>query len=164
MDRAAARIESESVSIASGVRQGVKKRKPLDTLLNVALLFSVVLCGAVYALPIFSHQLWAPRSTHNFGTVGAGTEVKHTFTLRNLHPWAVTITGSHSDCGCTRSFVGKTPPFQLAPFQAIDVTATVKTSAKRGHVEQNVFVTTNDNEKGTSLVLRGEVISKRKGE
>lgn len=134
-----------------------KTHKRLDLLLNAALALMLCACAAVYVLPIFGHELHAPGSVHDFGVVQAGTEVRHDFTVRNLHPWTVTVSSVNSDCGCTRSVVGKTLPFRLAPLQAVTVSTALQTRGRKGHIEQDVRVITDDNEKGTLLRLRGGV-------
>lgn len=134
-----------------------KGRSAVDTWLNLTLALVFCACVLVYMLPIFSNQLYTSQDTHNFGAVKSGTEIRHQFTLRNLHPWSVTVTGVHSDCGCTRSIVGQVPPFQLAPLQAITVSTVLTTRGKTGHISQNVLVITGDNSNGTLLRLRGEV-------
>ena len=134
-----------------------RKSKSLDAFLNIALVATAGLGIAVYLFPIFSPELYAPSSSYKFGTIKAGALVKHTFTLRNLHPWAVTVTGITSDCGCTKAFVGKTPPFRLAPLELVEVEASVKTALKSGQISQTVRVATNDNAYGTELHLQGNV-------
>lgn len=143
--------------VGGDVFQQMRKRACFDGLLNTALTLTICAGAAVYTLPIFGNQLHAPGSVHGFGTVKAGTEVHHDFTVRNLHPWAVTVLDVHSDCGCTRSVVGKTPPFRLAPLQAVTVSTALQTRGRKGRIEQDVRVITDDNGKGTLLRLRGEV-------
>lgn len=137
--------------------QPAKRHKRLDTILNVILILTVCVSIAVYKLPIFGNQLYAPQETHNFGFVKDGTVIRHKFTVRNLHLWPVTVTAVHGDCGCTQTITGKTPPFRLAPFSSVDVTASLDTRGKQGHVSQSVYVATIDNIQGTPLFLKGEV-------
>ncbi len=111
--------QTKSEALARG------RSKWADRLLNTAIIATVGLTAAVYTLPIFSHELFAPARTYDFGTVKAGTLARHTFTLRNLHPWAVTVTGLQSDCGCTKSVVGRKLPFSLKPFQTVKVASSV---------------------------------------
>ncbi len=134
-----------------------RKSKRVDTLLNVALALTVCAGIAIYKFPIFTRELYASQPTYNFGTVKAGMPVRHTFTLRNLHPWAVTITRLHSDCGCTKSVAGRNVPFELKPFEQIAISTTVNTNSKQGYVSQNVAVITADNSIGTPLLIEGKV-------
>jgi len=134
------------------------RSKWAEGLLNTAIIATVGLTVAVYTLPVFSHELFAPARTYDFGTVKAGTLARHTFTLRNLHPWAVTVTGLQSDCGCTKSVVGRKLPFRIGPLQSVEVETSVQTRFKRDLVQQNVSVLTDDNQAGTRLSLRGRVL------
>lgn len=129
----------------------------LNALLNITLGLTLVACALVYTFPIFSNELQISGSTHDFGSVQAGTELRHQFKLRNLHPWPIVVTGVNSDCGCTRSIVEQNPPFRLAPFQSITVSTALNTRGRTGRFSQNVHVTTSDNPNGTQLQLRGEV-------
>ena len=133
-----------------------RKSKSLDAFLNIALVATAGLGIAVYLFPIFSPELYAPSSSYKFGTIKAGALVKHTFTLRNLHPWAVTVTGITSDCGCTKAFVGRKVPFTLAPLQSVDLAAMVNTNRKHGDVSQNINVMLN-NRVANSLAISGHV-------
>ena len=135
----------------------IGRSKWADALLNTALIATVGLTVAVYTLPIFSHELFAPAHTYDFGTVKAGTLVRHTFTLRNLHPWAVTVTGLQSDCGCTKSVVGRELPFRLAPLETVKVAASVDMHSWIGSFSHSISVATSDNSSGTSLTLKGRV-------
>lgn len=131
------------------------RSKWADRLLNTALIATVGLTVAVYTLPIFSHELFAPAHAYDFGAVKAGTLARHTFTLRNLHPWAVTVTGLQSDCGCTKSVVGRKLPFRLAPLETVEVVASFKASFKNFPFTHHITITTSDNPKGTSLTIKG---------
>jgi len=147
----------ESIEVGPLQVQRAKGQKRLDMLLNGALGLTVCLSIAVFTLPIFGNQLYAPQSPYDFGIVKAGTQIERKFTVRNLHPWTIVVSELQSDCGCTESIVGKTPPFRLAPFQSVDVVATLSTNGKQGHVKQAIYVSTNENQQGTPLVLQGEV-------
>lgn len=137
--------------------QCIKRQKLFDRLLNIALVLAACISILIYALPIFGNQLYAPRGTHYFGVVKTGTQIHQNFTVRNLHPWTVVVSGIQSDCGCTESFTGKNPPFLLSPFQSVVVTASLDISGKKGAVNQKIQVITSDNQQGTSLLLQGKV-------
>ena len=149
------RIDMANTSVQS-VSASERKSKSLDAWLNVVLVATAGLGIAVYLFPIFSPELYAPTSTYRFGTVKAGTPIKHTFTLRNLHPWPVTVTGITSDCGCTKTFVGRKVPFTLYPFQAVDLVTTVDTGRKSGSVSQNINIKLN-NRVANSLAISGNL-------
>ena len=104
-------------------------------------------------LPVFGNSLYAPGSSHNFGSVKAGQTVKHTFTVRKLHPWPVTVKAIYGDCGCTRVSATRRLPFQLTPLQAVEVTAEVDTKGRSGHISQSIVVTTSDNPRGAELSI-----------
>lgn len=133
------------------------KRRVGDAILNVAIVLVLLLALAAWRLPIFSHGLYILRSAYDFGTINAGDPVEHSFTVRNLHPWTVTITGIHAGCGCTRGFVKRKPPFELKPFQAVTVYAAVTTLGKKGPVQEVISVYTEDNRDGTPFLFRGYV-------
>lgn len=138
-----------------GQPRGLRNR--WDALINALLIGTVAALVVVYALPIFAPSLYAMSSTHQFGSVRAGTPVQHIFTVRNLHPWPVRVTGVSSDCGCTRMFVGRTPPFTLKSLQSVDISTSLNTSGKKGYVSQRILVSTQDNAKSAELVLTGTV-------
>ncbi|PQV62383.1 hypothetical protein B1R32_1432 [Abditibacterium utsteinense] len=153
MPRILAPNSATSGEVSSSESTLARKSQRLDTLLNIAL--AVTFCAgiAIYKFPIFSRELYVSQPTYNFGTVKAGTSVRHTFTLRNLHPWTVIVTGVSSDCGCTKAFIGKSPPFQLFPLEAVKIDTQVETKLKQDYVSQTVRVSTTDATNGTSLYL-----------
>lgn len=148
---------SASATSATGRTERRAGKKILDTLINVALILAVGFAILAYRLPIFSNILYVRHSVYNFGTVTAGTLVRHTFTVRNLHPWPVTVTDITGSCGCTRGFVGRKVPFRLGPLQSVAVLTTENTMGKSGDAEQSIHIATSDNKEGTLLVLQGSV-------
>ena len=133
------------------------KVRAVDWLLNSAILLIASLALLSSVFPIFDNTLYAPQSRFDFGSVGAGQTVKHSFTVRNLHPWSVTVTGVQSDCSCTTAFTGQSPPFKLMPLQAATIKAVLDTGRKTGRVAQTLAVTTLDDPQGTSLSIEGKV-------
>ena len=111
-----------------------------------------------FRLPIFSSFLYAPHDVAAFGTVPAGQVVKASFVVRNLHPWAVTVKEVRGGCGCTRTVLEHDPPFRLAPFQAVTVSANLDTDRKNGPTSQTIHVVTSDNSVGSPLTLEGMVL------
>ena len=134
-----------------------RSKRGVDALLNVTIVALVVLYLLSYKFPIFSPQLYAPDANYNFGTVRAGVPVKHTFTVRNLHPWSVRVTGVSSDCGCTRTFLRHTIPFTLSPFQTAEVATAMDTHLKKGNISQRILVGTGHSSTYTTLVVTGLV-------
>lgn len=134
-----------------------KQGKVLDTATNVALLGTVVFGSLVSLFPVFGNQLYVSGGSYQFGTVKEGTIIKHSFTVRNLHPWSVTVLNMAGDCGCTQSMTNRKPYSRLAPFASFDVAGTLDTHGKKQDVKQTIYVATSDNPKGTPLVFIGKV-------
>lgn len=148
-------------SINSPVREGgsrhIVKRYFLDVAINISLVMFIVMVALSYYLPIFSNVLYAPQQTYNFGAVRAGALVHHTFLVRNLHPWSVTVNHFASSCGCTTTTVGKKLPFRLGPLCSFATRVDLNTLGKKGDVIQTVYIATSDNGHGTALRLQGAV-------
>jgi hypothetical protein len=106
-------------------------------------------------LPIFAPHLYTSQDVFRFGTVETGTLVRGQFTVRNLHPWSVTVTGVRGGCGCIKSFVGRKPPFKLKPFESVQVNALLDTSNRPGTLKQSIYVVTSDFPRGTELIISG---------
>ncbi|MDF2441644.1 MAG: hypothetical protein JWN98_2628, partial [Abditibacteriota bacterium] len=141
----------------SAAQTSRKVSRRMDLMLNGAI-FVVAGFGILSSvLPVFGNTLYTPKSHHDFGLVEAGAELRHRFSVRNLHPWPVEVTGIQSDCGCTKSFVGRTPPFRLLPLEAVEVVAEVDTSGRRGQLSQSIFIATNENRRSVVLSLESEV-------
>ena len=83
--------------------------------------------------------LEAIAPTYDAGRVDAGTEIRHTFELRNRGPRPLQIAVKPS-CGCTTTDWDR----EIAPGATGKVTAQLDTTHLRGHVEKTVSVTTND--------------------
>ena len=136
---------------------------PGSLLFDTAVILSVGFAILSYRLPIVSNTLFAANATYIFGTATQGAELQHDFEVRNLHPWTITVTGLKGDCGCTRSFGNKNPPFTVPPLGILNVRTQLDTATKKGDIRQSVRILTADNpEKGTVLSLVGRVIPERK--
>jgi len=128
----------------------------VDALLNgaIVLVAGVGLLSSV--LPVFGNSLFAPGGRYDFGSVKAGEVVKHRFSVRNLHPWPVTVKAIYGDCGCTKVSASRRLPFQLSPLQAVEIEAQVDTARRSGPISQSITVTVSDNPKGAQLSIKGE--------
>jgi len=152
--------QAPSSALGPGVQAPARTSRSsrrVDALLNGAIVLVAGFGLLSSVLPVFGNSLYASGGRYDFGSVKAGEVVKHRFSVRNLHPWPVTVTDVQSDCGCTKSFPDRKPPFRLAPLQSASIDASVDTSAKSGHVAQTLIVTTSDNPSGTLLSIKGEV-------
>ncbi len=83
--------------------------------------------------------LEAIAPTYDAGRVDAGTEIRHTYELRNHGPRPLQIAVKAS-CGCTTTDWDH----EIAPGALGKVTAQLDTTHVRGRVEKTVTVTTND--------------------
>jgi hypothetical protein len=83
--------------------------------------------------------LEAIAATWDAGRVEAGTQLRHTYELRNRgdHPLQIMVTAS---CGCTTADYDH----EIAPGSVGKVTAVVDTTHLRGRREKTLSVTTND--------------------
>jgi len=111
-----------------------------------------------YRAPVFAPFLYAPRGVYRFPDAREGDRIARTFTVRNLHPWPVTVTGAKGGCGCTRAFPDRTIPFRLRPLESVAVNIILDTDGKHGAVRQAVQIITSDNPAGTPLVIEGNVL------
>ena len=111
-----------------------------------------ILISTLY-YPIFSNKLYSSDYYYDFNNVKAGIVLSHVFTVRNFHPWPVSISGISGDCGCTKEFINKIPPFVLYPLESVNIYATFDTSGKFGREEHVIRVITDDNKTGTALKL-----------
>ncbi len=121
--------------------------------LNLLIILAVVFLILSFRYPIFSNQLYARTYTHNFKLVKSGSVLDCEFTLRNLHPWPVTVTGIAEEYGHTDVTINKTPPFTLYPMQSVTLRASVDTKGKIGGFENVVRILTSDNKEGTPVAL-----------
>ena len=125
--------------------------------LNAALLGLAVVLLTVSKTPPFAPYLWSSPRAFHFGTVLATQPVVTEFSVRNLHPYSITVQGLQGSCGCIQSFPDQTPPFVLKPFGAARVRVKLDIDGKEGFVQQLVRVRTSDNAIGTPLVVDGFV-------
>lgn len=91
------------------------------------------------ATPTPAPPLEAIAPTYDAGRVDAGTEIRHTYELRNRGPRPLQIKVKAS-CGCTTTDWDR----EIAPGALGKVTAQLDTTHLRGRVEKTVTVTTDD--------------------
>lgn len=103
-----------------------KKNNRLWTLAFSALsVLTIVLLAWTFSGLKNSGSIYSAETTYNFGNAYEGDLLHHTFTVRNLHPWPITVTNVGATCGCTAAVVRHGSPTRLLPLQStlIDVTA-----------------------------------------
>lgn len=86
-------------------------------------------------------KIWIEATTHDFGTVEAGTPLRYSFKIRNDGTAALEIKGVRPSCGCTTTDFDK----QLAPGAEGKITLAVEhTGGYSGETQKVATVTTND--------------------
>ncbi len=128
-----------------------------NMVLNAALLLSALIFFAVMRYPIFKPALYTTQYTFDLGTPPPNSELHKTFTVRNLHPWSVTITGIEGSCGCTKPFLNRSIPFVLQPLDTVTASVQIEMPEKEGRLEQRVIITTFDHTSDTHFLLRANV-------
>ena len=130
------------MSLPSSKPRSAVLKNALGVALNVALLLSALAFFAVMRYPVFKPVLYASAYAHDFGTVAPGSELRHSFAVRNLHPYPVTVTGIKGSCGCTVPFLSRTLPFVLKPLESVAASVQIETPEEKGEFTQQVIVTT----------------------
>lgn len=77
----------------------------------------------------------------DFGKVGEGITLEHTFTLKNESKKILVIENLRTSCGCTGSVISKNT---IPPGGVAEIKVTFKTKGYSGSVSQFVYVQTND--------------------
>lgn len=95
------------------------------------------------------------KTTHDFGTVKVGPELKATFEFTNKGKKSVSIKNAKPGCSCTVPDYTKDP---VVPGQKGSVSASYKTEGHLGNFSKNVTVLFDD---GTTqeLIITGNVIT-----
>lgn len=122
---------------------------------------TVVLCAWTLLGLRTSSGIYTSETAHNFGSVHEGDHLHHTFTVRNLHPWFITITGAGATCGCTTVSLRRVPPFRLMPLQSASVDTILDTTGTKGKVQEGVIITTGSTDHYSLLYVRADVRSKK---
>lgn len=93
------------------------------------------------------------KTTHSFGTVKIGPELKATFTFTNKTKKSVSIKSASPSCSCTVPDYTRTP---VAPGKKGIVTASYKTEGHAGSFTKTVNVEFSDGTK-QELTITGNV-------
>ena len=123
----------------------------MDIALNVGILLSGVAFFLVMRYPVFRPALSASQYSFNFGTVRPESELYKSFTVQNLHPWLVTVTGIAGSCGCTKPFLNRELPFTLRPLESVAATVQIETPPEKGDFGQTVTISTVDRKSDTNF-------------
>ena len=108
-------------------------------MLGTTLALSLVLALAAFA-QTSAPKLVLDSAAHDFGKVTEGSEIVHTFKVKNEGTAELVIKNVSPACGCTASEFSK----QLAPGAEGKITLSVKTAGMMGKTERSADVITND--------------------
>lgn len=125
----------------------------------LAALFAVVLAGLF--LPIIRAGLLVVPRLRPPDVVAQKSVVRAGFSVTNLHPWPVTISGLRGDCGCTRGFLARKLPFVLYPLQSALLEIAVDAPIKEGPFLHTVLVTTLGGADSTPVTVRARVSNRQ---
>jgi hypothetical protein len=105
-------------------------------------------------LPVFSHGLYAPQNTFDFGTVKSSSIVQHTFTVTNLHPCPLRSREYLADVA---AHVAPEPQDAISPtaLQSVQLDARLDTWGKRESVRETIKLTTQNEVDDLHFVLQG---------
>jgi uncharacterized protein DUF1573 len=124
---------------------------------------SITLVIAAATIVVGAQQKAAPKLVldsfeHSFGTIKAGTPLKHTFKVKNDGNADLEISNVSPSCGCTTTNFDK----KIAPGQTGSITLEIdKTDNYSGEVVKTADVTTNDPSKSSfTLTLKAKIIAK----
>jgi hypothetical protein len=81
------------------------------------------------------------ETTYNFGTVSSGTNVKHSFVVKNTGKSELVIRKTTASCGCTATHPVKS---NLQPEESTTIDINFNTSGRSGRQVKTVTVITND--------------------
>jgi hypothetical protein len=80
------------------------------------------------------------KTTHDFGTISEGTEVKTTYVMTNIGKEPVVILSHDVQCGCTTPSYSKEP---IMPGKSTEIIVGFNSAGKSGAQEKTVTLTTN---------------------
>lgn len=124
---------------------------------------TVVLCAWTFSGLKNNGSIYSSKTTHDFGNVHEGDLLRHTFTVRNLHPWPITVTNVGATCGCTTAAVRHGSPVRLLPLQSTIIDVTLDTTGDRGVVQEGVIVAAGGGNHYNLLYVKATVNPKIKG-
>ncbi|MCX8043955.1 MAG: DUF1573 domain-containing protein [Desulfobacterota bacterium] len=87
--------------------------------------------------------------THDFGTVNQNSELRHTFTFKNIGTEVLRIDKVSTSCGCTAALLSDK---EIAPGGEGKIEAVFKTAGFQGRREKTITVTCNDPEHPTTTL------------
>jgi hypothetical protein len=96
---------------------------------------------------------WTTPTTHDFGLIGTGIEVKHVFTFRNISNAPLSIDNVRTDCSCTASDWDTEP---IAP-NAIGKITVEYDAKKKGYFKKRLTVWLKGQKQAEKLMIQGEV-------
>ena len=107
---------------------------------NVVLTLAVLVLSSA---PASAQQAWAEKlfggvTSHDFGGVPHGAQVKYSFAVKNIYAVPLTFVNVRSSCGCLKPVAN---PGTLQPQQTGTIDITIDTSRFKGPKLFNVFVT-----------------------
>ena len=97
---------------------------------------------------------WTTPTSHDFGLIQSGVEVKHVFTFRNLSNASLIIDNVRTDCSCTAS------DWDIEPIAPNDIgKITVEYDAKKkGYFKKRLTVWLHGQKQAEKLMIEGEVM------
>jgi Protein of unknown function (DUF1573) len=96
---------------------------------------------------------WTTPTSHDFGLIGKGVEVRHIFTFRNLSNAPLIIDNVRADCSCTASDWDIEP---IAP-NAIGKITVEYDAKKKGYFKKRLTVWLHGQKQAEKLQIQGEV-------
>jgi len=129
--------------------------------ITIALIVAVVAAAAIVAAQqkeTGQPKLALDAFEHSFGTIKAGTPLKHSFPIKNEGRADLEIKNVIPSCGCTTTNYDKL----ISPGKTGSITLEIdKTADYRGEVVKTADVTTNDPEKPRfTLTLKANITAK----
>ena len=92
---------------------------------------------------------------YDFGKVLGGSEIKHTFTIKNIGQKPLKILSVTDTCACTASILTQN---EIPPGKTGKVSSVLQVDSKNHLIQENILVHTDDPTQNTlKLTLKGEV-------
>lgn len=124
------------------------------TLLTSVLALGLVVCHGCSTTKPQPH-IDFDSTTHDFKSVEEGTEVRHTFVVKNTGNADLKIAEAKSTCGCTTVNLQKNV-VTAGGTTTIDIM--IDTALKQGHIDREITLKSNDPVKPmTSLFLKADI-------